>query len=312
MKWIEIKIKTTTEAIEAVANIFYDVGVAGVVIEDPNDLIFKEKEQGNWDYIDESIFNREYEGAIVKAYIPEGEDLLDKIEFIKENIERIPLYDLDKGSGEITTSEIYEEDWSNAWKKYYKPKKIGEKIVIKPSWEHYEATSEETIIELDPGMAFGTGTHETTMMCIQNLEKYVRTGSTVFDIGCGSGILSIVAAKLGASKVIGVDIGKVAIKVSQKNVVNNKVENKVEIKQGNLMEAIEEQADIIVSNIVADVIIELIPDIVRSIKKDGVFIASGIIIEKINSVTNALESNQMRVVNIDKKGEWAAIVSKLG
>ncbi len=310
MKWIEVKIKTSTEAIEAVANILYEVGVGGVVIEDPNDLIFTE-ESVIWDDIEESVLEQKYGEAIVKAYLPESEDLLDRIELIKENVERIPLYDLDKGSGEVTTSEVFEEDWENSWKKYYKPKKVGKKIVVKPSWESYTAAEEEIIIELDPGMAFGTGTHETTMLCLQNLEKYVQTDSTVFDIGCGSGILSIAAAKLGASKVIGVDIDDVAVMTSQKNVLENHVEDIVEIKKGNLMDVVDEKADVIVSNIIAEIIIEMAADVTYFLKEDGVFIASGIILEKVDPVLRALEENGLQTVIVDKMGEWASIVSRV-
>lgn len=310
MKWIEVKIKTSTEAIEAVANILYEVGVGGVVIEDPNDLIFTE-ESAIWDDIEESVLEQKYGEAIVKAYLPESEDLLDRIELIKENVERIPLYDLDKGSGEVTTSEVFEEDWENSWKKYYKPKKVGKKIVVKPSWESYTAAEEEIIIELDPGMAFGTGTHETTMLCLQNLEKYVQTDSTVFDIGCGSGILSIAAAKLGASKVIGIDIDDVAVMTSQKNVLENHVEDIVEIKKGNLMDVVDEKADVIVSNIIAEIIIEMAADVTYFLKEDGVFIASGIILEKVDPVIGALEENGLQTVIVDKMGEWASIVSRV-
>src|SRR5690606_35009902 len=136
---------------------------------------------------------------IIKGYFQESEDLIDKIELIRQNIEKIPQYNLDKGLGEVTVTEVYEKDWAEAWKKYYKPKKIGERIVIKPTWEEYEKKEDEIIVELDPGMAFGTGTHETTSMCIRQLENHVKKDDKVFDIGCGSGILSIVAAKLGAS-----------------------------------------------------------------------------------------------------------------
>jgi ribosomal protein L11 methyltransferase len=310
MKWIEVKIKTTTEALEAVANILYDVGVGGVAIEDPNDPIFQQKETGDWDYMDESVLESDFEGAIVKGYLPESEDLLDKIELIKQSVEKIPQYNLDKGLGEVTTSEVYEEDWANAWKKYYKPKKIGDQVVIKPSWEEYTPSPDDIVVELDPGMAFGTGTHETTMMCIQNLEKYVKNTSTVFDIGCGSGILSIVAAKLGAKEVIGVDLDEVAVKASKQNVLDNGVDGTVTIKHGNLMDVINGQCDIVVANIIADVIIYLSDFIKDFMKENSVFIASGIILEKVDEVVHALEKNEMEIVEVRRQGEWAAIVSK--
>ncbi|WP_129596755.1 50S ribosomal protein L11 methyltransferase [Anaerophilus nitritogenes] len=310
MKWIEVKIKTTTEAVEAVANILYDAGVGGVVIEDPSDPIYHQKESEDWDYVDESILPTDYEGAIVKGYLSESEDLLDKIEMIKQNVEKIPQYNLDKGLGEVTTAEVYEEDWANAWKKYYKPKKIGKNIVIKPSWEDYDKNPGELIIELDPGMAFGTGTHETTMMCIENIEKYVKDTYTVFDIGCGSGILSIAAAKLGAKKVIGVDLDQVAVDASKRNVLDNKVENIVEIRHGNLTDVIDEKADIVVANIIADVIIHLSSFIKKFMKEDGIFISSGIILDKVDEVVEALKKNEFEIQEVRKMGEWAVIMSK--
>lgn len=310
MKWIEVKIKTTTEAIEAVSSILYDVGVGGVVIEDPNDPIFKEKDAGDWDYVDESLLENVLEGATVKGYLPESEDLIDKIEWIRQSVEMIPQYNLDKGLGEVTTTEVYEEDWANAWKKYYKPKKIGSKIVIKPTWEPYTPQAEDIIVELDPGMAFGTGTHETTMMCVQNLEKYVTPESLVFDIGCGSGILSITAAKLGAKKVVGIDLDEVAVKVSRKNVEDNHVTEQVEIRHGNLLDTLHERADVIVANIIADVIIILADELQQFLKAESIFIASGIILDKIEEVTAALRKNRFEIVQIETMGEWAAIVSK--
>jgi ribosomal protein L11 methyltransferase len=309
MKWTEVKIKTTTEAVEAVANILYEVGVGGVVIEDPSDPIFTVKGLGDWDYMDEALLDNSYEGAIVKGYLPESEDLIDIIDLIKQNVEKIPLYNLDKGLGEVTTTEVYEEDWESAWKKYYKPKKIGEKVVVKPTWEDYEASEGEIILELDPGMAFGTGTHETTMMCIQNLEKYVKSDSTVLDIGCGSGILSVAAAKLGAKKVVGVDLDEVAIRVSKKNVIDNDVASIVDIRKGNLVEVIEEKADVVVANIIADVVIILSSQIKQFMKEGSVFISSGIILDKVDHVVAALKENGFHIEDIIKMGEWVAIVA---
>ncbi|WIF94806.1 50S ribosomal protein L11 methyltransferase [Caminicella sporogenes] len=310
MKWHEIKIKTVSEHVEIVANILYDAGVGGVVIEDPNDINLFDRDESSWDYFDEEILNFEYEGVIVKGYLPDSEDLHDKIKFIKESVHKL-ADDLQNKEDEIVTvADVYEEDWANAWKQYYKPKKIGEKIVVKPTWEEYEAKEGEKVIELDPGMAFGTGTHETTMMCIKALEKYVKNDSTVYDIGCGSGILSIAAAKLGAKKVIGVDLDEVAVKVSKENVYVNSVENVVDIRHGNLMEVVEERADIIVANIIAEVIKILVKDIKKFMKEDSVFIASGIILDKIDEVKRELEANGLEIISIERQGEWAAILSK--
>lgn len=309
MKWYEIKIKTISESVDAVCDVLYDVGVGGVVIEDPKDLIINMKEETSWDYFDINSLDMDYEGAVVKGYLPESEDLLDKIELIKQHVYN---FSRDNELEQVTTAEVYEEDWANSWKKYYKPKKIGEKVVVKPTWEEYVPSGEEVVVELDPGMAFGTGTHETTTMCTRLLEKYVQDNSIVYDIGCGSGILSIIAAKLGAKKAIGVDIDEVAYRVSMSNAEINSVQNIVDIRHGNLMEVIKGKADIVVANIIADIIKILAKDITTFMKPNSKFIASGIILEKIDEVTEALESNGLNVVSIERLGEWAAIVSELG
>ena len=310
MKWIEVKIKTTTEAVEIVSNIMYEAGVGGLVIEDPNDILMKSQNEEDWDYIDPQLLKTNFEGVIVKGYFPESENLIDKVELIRQNVEKIPQYDLDKGLGEVTTSEVNDEDWNYTWKKHYKPKKIGEKIVVKPSWEKYIKKDEEIIIELDPGTAFGTGTHETTIMCLRQLENYVKKDHDVIDVGCGTGILAIGAAQLGAKKVIAVDLDEVSVKVSNENIISNEVQNIVEVRHGNLVDLIDEKSDIVVSNIIAEVIIKLIEDLHRVLKKDGIFIASGIIKEKIEIVEDVLTENSMQIIDIITMGEWVCIVSK--
>ena len=310
MKWVEVSIKTTTGAVEAVANVLYNVGVSGVVIEDPHDIILTNSDGNAWDYIDESLINLE-EGAIVKGYIPESSDLIDKIDLVKRSVASLPQFGLNIGTGEVSVIEVREEDWSTSWKKYYKPTKVGNKIVVKPIWEEYNPGADEIVIEMDPGMAFGTGTHETTIMCVQQLEQHVSKKCTVFDIGCGSGILSIAAAKLGAKKVIGIDYDKVAVNVAGKNVIVNEVDDIVTIKHGNLMELFTEKADIIVANIIADVVILLSGNIKNFLKNDGFFITSGIILDRVKEVKHNLVKNGLEIVEIGMMGEWAVIVSKI-
>ncbi len=312
MKWIEISIKTTTEAVEAVANILYDAGVSGVAIEDPNDFLLLEQNNKDWDYVDEALLSPDFaEGALVKAYLPASADLVDKIELIKESVAYLPEYGLNIGLGEVTTIEVSEEDWSTSWKQYYKPIKIGKNILVKPTWEDYQQQADELIIEMDPGMAFGTGTHETTMMCVMELEERVKENSTVFDIGCGSGILAIAAAKVGAKEVVAIDLDLVAVEVAKKNVVENHVEATVEVVHGDLMDKLSAKADVVVANIIADIIIRLAKDIKQFLKDDGVFISSGIIIDKVEQVKESLEENGLEIVKVNKMGEWAAIVSKI-
>lgn len=311
MKWAEITIKTTTEAVEAITNILYEQNVGGVSIEDPKDFKFQKKHEYDWDFVEEEIFNSGYDGVIIKTYITEERDVSDDIKLIKEKIDGLKEFGINVGEAIVELSQVDEEDWANEWKNYYKPTKIGEKIVVKPTWEEYEAADTDLIIELDPGMAFGTGTHETTSMCIRELEKYVRPESKVFDIGCGSGILAIAAAKLGAKNVLAVDLDEVAVKVSKENIELNKVEGSVNALHGNLMEVVNDKADIVVANIIADIIKILAKDIKQFMKDEAVFISSGIIHAKVDEVKEALTQNGLEIVHVESLGEWNAIVSKI-
>jgi ribosomal protein L11 methyltransferase len=311
MKWTEITIKTSTEAVEAITNILYEQNVGGVSIEDPKDFKFQKKNEYDWDFVEEEIFNSGYDGVIIKTYITEERDVTDDVELIKTKIHKLKDFGIDIGEGLVELSQVDEEDWANEWKNYYKPTKIGKNIVVKPTWEEYEKEESDLIIELDPGMAFGTGTHETTSMCMVELEKYVNENSKVFDIGCGSGILAIAAAKLGAKEVLAVDLDEVAVAVSKENVKLNNVENIVDVKHGNLMDVVNDKADIIVANIIADIIKILAKDVANFMKDDAVFISSGIIHAKVDEVKESLIENGFEIVNVESLGEWNVIVSKL-
>ncbi len=311
MKWIEVQIKTTTELEEIVCSIMYDLGVSGLAIEDPNDILAFQQSEENWDFIDPELINQDYEGVIIKAYFPESDDITDKIELVRESIERNPLNETGKSLGQVTVSEVNDADWAENWKRYYKPVRIGDKIVIKPSWEAFEPKEGDIVVELDPGMAFGTGTHETTILCIEALEKYVKKDAVVYDVGCGSGILSIVAAKLGAKKVIGIDIDDLSVKTSKENVKINHVEEIVEIVKGNLLDNVSGKADIIVSNIIAEIIVNMIPDLKEYLINNGIFIASGIITEKLQLVKEALIDNGFNIVEEKVMNDWAVIIGNL-
>lgn len=307
MKWIEVKVETSHQAVEIVSNILHEAGAGGVVIQDPEDMKVQQGSEGNWDYIDESLWQEMNEDVYVKGYLPETPDLPDEIKLIQERVSQISEYGIDPGVAEVITTEVYEEDWSTSWKKYYKPTKVGNHIVIKPTWEKYQRESDEHIIELDPGMAFGTGTHETTRLCIQFLEEHVTDKTAVLDIGTGTGILGIAAAKLGGSKVIGVDIDPVAVKVARENIAFNHVEDIVEVRQGDLFDKVREQVDIVVANIIADVIIELSKNIRKVLKKDGIFIASGIILDRLEDVKEVCRQENIKILSIKEMGEWAAL-----
>lgn len=308
-EWIEVTIVTSSEAVEAVSGILYNTNVKGVSIEDPEDIEFKKKNPGDWDYFDETLLMVK-DGAIVKGYYKQDEQLDEYLRYIKDSINNLDQFGIDKGKGLITVCKVNEEDWENNWKKYYKPTKIGDRVVVKPIWENYEAKDDDLIIELDPGMAFGTGTHETTRMCIKALEKYVKPETTVFDIGTGSGILAITAAKLEAKEVIGVDLDPVAVKSASENVKYNNIDN-IKILHGNLMEVVEGKADIVVANIIADVIIFLVDGVKDFIAKGGRFISSGIILDRKDDVVKKLEESGFVVEEVNVEGEWVCIVARL-
>ena len=308
--WIEVRVITKSEALEPISGIFYGLDCKGVAIEDPEDILGREQGPLTWDFADINVLEHKGKFAVVKGYFSEEDNIDEIIAYINEKVGEIKALGIDVGEGKVEFEKMYEEDWANNWKKYYKPSKVGEKIVVKPIWEEYEAKDEELVVELDPGMAFGTGEHETTRMCIQALEKYVQKDSTVFDVGCGSGILAIAAAKLGAKLAVGVDLDPVAVESAKENVGFNNIDN-IEILHGNLIEVIDGKADIVVANIIAEIICILTEDVSRVIKPNGYFITSGIIHDRVEMVTNKLEECGFEVVKVNKDGEWNCIIAKL-
>ncbi|WP_332848854.1 50S ribosomal protein L11 methyltransferase [Clostridioides difficile] len=310
--WIEVTIKTTTEAVEPITNILYEQGAGGAVIEDPKDFLFQKKNELDWDYVEEEVFKKnEEDDVLIKTYVSEEKNVMEFVEIIKQKVLGLKDFGIDIGEGSVSLDQVNEADWANAWKAYYKPTKVGQRVVVKPTWEDYAMQEGDLIIELDPGMGFGTGTHETTSMCIRELEKYVNKDSKVFDIGCGSGILAIAAAKLGAKEVVAVDLDEVAVKVAKENVLENKVEKSVSVMHGNLTDVIKDKADVIVANIIADIIKILAKDVQNFMKEDAIFISSGIILDKVEEVKESLIENGFEIVEVQKLGEWSAIVSKL-
>lgn len=308
--WIEVRVITKSEALEPVSGIFYGLDCKGVAIEDPNDILEREQGPLTWDFADINVLEHKGAVAVVKAYFAEEDDIENILNYVNEKIEELKSIGLDLGEAKVESEKMYEEDWANNWKKYYKPTKVGERIVVRPIWEEYKEANDELVLVLDPGMAFGTGTHETTRMCIQSLENYVKEDSVVFDVGCGSGILAIAAAKLGANKAVGVDLDPVAVESAKENVGYNNLDN-IEVLYGNLVEVIDGKADIVVANIIAEVICILTEDVKRVLKDDGYFITSGIIHDRVDMVTKKLEETGFEVVEINKDGEWNCIVAKV-
>lgn len=308
--WIEVRVITKSEALEPVSGIFYSLDCKGVAIEDPNDILGREQGPLTWDFADINVLEHKGKVAVVKGYFAEEDNIEDVLSYVNERLTELKEMGIDLGEAKVEYEKMHEEDWANTWKQYYKPSKVGEKIVVKPIWEEYEAKDGELVVDLDPGMAFGTGTHETTRMCIQALERYVKEESTVFDVGCGSGILAIAAAKLGAKLAIGVDLDPVAVESSIENVGYNNLNN-IEILHGNLVEVIDSKAEIVVANILAEIICILTDDIKRVLKDNGIFITSGIIHDRVDMVCDKLEASGFEVIEKNRDGEWNCIVARL-
>ncbi|MFD2679933.1 50S ribosomal protein L11 methyltransferase [Bacillus seohaeanensis] len=310
MKWSEISIHTTNEAIEPISNILHESGASGVVIEDPFDLV-KERENVFGEIYQLNPGDYPEEGVVIKAYLPVNSFLGETVEEIKQAINNLVIYDIDIGLNKVEISEVNEEEWATAWKKYYNPVKISDKFTIVPTWEEYEpVTSDELIVELDPGMAFGTGTHPTTVMSIQALERTVKKGDQVIDVGTGSGVLSIAAAMLGAEKVDAYDLDEVAVTSARLNIKLNKVQDVTTVRQNNLLDGIEAAADVIVANILAEIILRFTDDAAALVKPGGYFITSGIIQPKKNQVKEAIEKAGFIIEEVMVMEDWVAIIAK--
>lgn len=310
MKWSEISILTTNEAVEPISNILHEAGASGVVIEDPQELE-KEREDQFGEIYQLNPDDYPEEGVIVKAYLPVNSFLGETVDEIKEAVNNLIIYNIDIGLNKVSISEVNEEEWATAWKKYYNPVKISEKFTIVPTWEDYTpVNTDELIIELDPGMAFGTGTHPTTVMCIQALERTVQPGDRVVDVGTGSGVLSIAAAKLGAGKVEAMDLDDVAVQVAKINLKLNKVHDVASVSQNNLLDGVAEGADIVVANILAEVIVRFADDAGKVVKNGGYFITSGIIQQKKEVVKDAMINAGFEIEEIISMEDWVAIISR--
>lgn len=309
MKWFEISIFTTNEAIEPISHILHESGVSGIAIEDRADLIRKRESMYGEIY---ELNPNDYppEGVIIKAYLPETNDLQQMIAKIQRDIDKLVNFQIDVGKNRVTVSEVDEADWANEWKKYYHPVKVSESFTIVPTWEQYEQGEDELIIELDPGMAFGTGTHPTTAMCIRALEKTVQLNDTVIDVGTGSGVLSIAAALKGAKKVTALDLDDVAVTAATQNVALNNVAHIVSVQQNDLLQGFSKKVDGIVANILAEVIVTLMEDAAKLIKQGGYFITSGIIQEKKDIVTEQLIASGFAIEQTISEKDWVTIIAR--
>lgn len=308
MKWCEISIQTSHEAVELIAEIFRDLGASGVVIEDP-ELVNDYITSGKWDYTDIPIA-KETEVVVEKAYLPVNGELEGRIQTLQQEIKALESRGVNTAPAVLTTTELQDEDWSDTWKQYFHTEKPGERVVIKPTWEEYAPQGDEVVIELDPGAAFGTGTHATTSMCIRQLEKLVKPGMTVFDVGTGSGILSIISAKLGAKNIQAVDYDDSVLKIVEENLEQNNVQDIISVAQSDLMQNVHGKAELVIANIIADIIIRLFDQLDEHLGQGGTLLTSGIIEDRIEDVLAAAEVHGYGVVERMENKGWACITFK--
>lgn len=307
MRWARISVVTTHEGADLIANILMELGAAGTEIDDPS-LVNEYIDAGLWDYTDLPRAE-DTETVTVRAYLPEDARLESSLLALAERIAALRHAGATLGAGTISHSFVADEDWAETWKAYIHTEKIGERIVVRPTWEEYTPSADEIVIELDPGAAFGTGAHATTAMCLRWLEHLVSPGMRVYDVGCGSGILAVAAAKLGAGEVIAMDYDPVAVSVAEENIRQNNAHNVVAC-ESDLLSACEgaAPAELITANIIADVIIRLFAQLDRHLAPGGTLLASGIIDDRIADVEHAAAQHGFTVLDMTCEKEWAAMI----
>ena len=310
MEWIEFIVHTTTQGSDPVSSLLLDLGSSGTMIEDRSDIPDPGKPHGYWEIIDSSLLEKMPEDVLVHAWFPADDSAVSLPGRLTDVLRS--LQDPEGVLGTLRFETRFSDDsaWKDIWKKYYKPFRIGRHFVIKPTWESYKASPDDLVIEMDPGMAFGSGTHETTELCITLLEEVIQGRENVIDIGTGSGILAISAAMLGARHVLAIDIDSDAVRVAEQNIVHNHVENVVEARKGDLLKQVEQVCDICVANIISDVIISIAEPVKRNILPDGFFLCSGIVRQRAPEVREALILAGYDIEKEVYKGEWAAFLSR--
>ena len=303
--WQELTITVSREAEEAVSNILIDLGSQGVAIDDSADYLGQVDQYGElFPEVEQS------ERVRITGYYPDSVDIEDIAAQANERLAELDGFGLETGDIELTRQELAEEDWVDNWKKYFEPARITHDLTIVPSWTDYEVTTGEKIIKLDPGMAFGTGTHPTTKMSLFALEQVLQGGETVLDVGTGSGVLSIASSLLGAKEIFAYDLDDVAVRVAQENIALNAGTENIHVAAGDLLKGVDIEADVIVANILADILVNLTDDAYRLLKDEGYLIMSGIISEKWDLVRESAEAAGFFLETHMIQGEWNACVFK--
>ena len=285
MRWAEMSVLCASEASDAVSYAFLEAGCGGVMTQGAEILT-------------------------VTGSLPVTDELGGKIDALMNHLDRLPEFGLPALVEGLTLRYAEDEDWANAWKQYFKPIKLGKRLVIKPSWEDYAAQNDELIIELDPGMAFGTGAHPTTQLCLRAMELLVKPGMVVADIGTGSGILALAAARLGATKVFATDIDPLPRTIARENIAHNQLQNTIHLMEMDDFDFMAHGCDVVIANIIANTIIELAPEIAARVKPNGIFIASGIVEEHHDTVKDALAAVGLNLLQTLREDIWVCLVAR--
>ena len=310
MEYAELIVHTTTEGTDAVSDILMESGASGTMIEDRSDIPDPGKPHGIWEIIDPKLLEQMPEDVLVHAWFEENASLPALLETVRSRLSALSSADGIFGSLAMETKTVDDQSWTDVWKKYFKPFYAGSHLVVKPTWEPFDPKPDDLVIEIDPGMAFGSGTHETTGMCLSLLEEIISGGEDIIDVGTGSGILAIGAALLGAGHVLAIDIDPDAVKVAKENVQKNHVEETVSVQQGNLLDRVSDICDICVANIISDVIISFAAPLMSHIRPGGLFLCSGIVSQRSDEVEAALRSAGYEILRKETRGEWTAFLSR--
>ncbi len=326
MKYLELVIHTNRAGLEPLEACLMEMGLNDMVVNDPMDLqnLMNKKHDYDWDYIGDEVLEMADTEPTITLYFDgdetgNGYALAQEVDLKVDELRQAMMNgeygeDADFGPLTVTTTLHDDSEWKDNWKEYFKPSRVSEKILVCPTWEEYELSDEEKaqgvkILKIDPGMAFGTGTHETTSLCMKAMEKYMKKGASVLDVGCGSGILSIAADLLGAGDVLGIEIDPVAVEVSRENLELNACKESVRVIEGDLTKGVDYEADIVVANLMADLVMMLTPDVRRHMKEGAKYISSGIIDEKLEEVKNAIIASGFNIDEVMTDGMWCAIVA---
>lgn len=310
MEWIELIVHTTTAGSDEVSSLLMDGGAAGTMIEDRADIPDPSKPHGIWEIIDPKLLDQMPEDVQVHAWFQPDAGLPALMDRFRLELEALRTAHDDYGSLSLEDRSVDDQSWKEVWKKYYKPFYACDHLVIKPSWEEFTPAEGDRIIELDPGMAFGSGTHETTGMCLTLLQECIQGGESVIDVGTGSGILAIGAALLGAGSVLAIDIDPDAVRVARENVAHNGVDQIVTVQQGDLLRQVSATCEICVANIISDIIISFARPLREHIRENGLFICSGIVRDRGPEVRAALLEAGFTVLKEEHRGEWVAFLNR--